>query len=190
MNRIAIKLGYDKILQCQKSIFQVILLNYSLAGWNQKVNSRQLSLLHDREVVCALVHTAVLPPFWATMQSLDLLCVWLSHWNTEIRFETWHITYSHPSSAGLAATAPRTPTGPGGVHGGWKNNDDVRFRKCKTNALKFCHLSQFFDRPAVVWVLTVFAVVVEGVVVVVVVRFKLKFGWTPKHQRFLIKLCP
>lgn len=88
----------------------------------------QLSLLHDREVVCALVHTAVLPPFWATMQSLDLLCVPPPHVLLQLLQE--------PQLAQEASTV-----------------------------------------AAVVWVLTVFAVVVEGVVVVVVVvRFKLKFG--------------
>jgi len=86
-----------------------------------------LSLLHDREVVCALVHTAVLPPFWATMQSLDLLCVPPPHVLLQLLQE--------PQLAQEASTV-----------------------------------------AAVVWVLTVFAVVVEGVVVVVVVRFKLKFG--------------
>ena len=44
-------------------------------GPNQLNDLRQVLLLHDLEVVSALVQIEVLPPCWATLQSLVLLCV-------------------------------------------------------------------------------------------------------------------
>ena len=40
-----------------------------------KRNLRQVLVLHDRDVVSAIVQIAGLPPYWAVLQSLDLLCV-------------------------------------------------------------------------------------------------------------------
>ena len=44
-------------------------------SFTTKRNLRQVLVLHDREVVSAIVQIAGLPPYWAVLQSLDLLCV-------------------------------------------------------------------------------------------------------------------
>ena len=44
-------------------------------SFTTKRNLRQVLELHDRDVVSAIVQIAGLPPFWAVLQSLDLLCV-------------------------------------------------------------------------------------------------------------------
>ena len=44
-------------------------------SFTTKRNLRQGLELHDRDVVSAIVQIAGLPPFWAVLQSLDLLCV-------------------------------------------------------------------------------------------------------------------
>ena len=44
-------------------------------SFTTKRNLRQVLELHDRDVVSAIVQIAGLPPYWALLQSLDLLCV-------------------------------------------------------------------------------------------------------------------
>ena len=44
-------------------------------SFTTKRNLRQVLELHDRDVVSAIVQIAGLPPYWAVLQSLDLLCV-------------------------------------------------------------------------------------------------------------------
>ena len=46
-------------------------------GWNY--NLRHPSVLHDCDSVSAIVQIVVLPPCWASLQSLDLLCVCTSN---------------------------------------------------------------------------------------------------------------
>ena len=47
-------------------------------SFTTKRNLRQVLELHDRDVVSAIVQIAGLPPYWALLQSLDLLCVWMA----------------------------------------------------------------------------------------------------------------
>ena len=44
-------------------------------SFTTKRHLRQVLELHDRDVVSAIVQIAGLPPYWAVLQSLDLLCV-------------------------------------------------------------------------------------------------------------------
>ena len=44
-------------------------------SFTTKRNLRQVLELHDRDVVSATVQIVGLPPYWAVLQSLDLLCV-------------------------------------------------------------------------------------------------------------------
>ena len=74
-------------------------------------------MLHDCDSVSAIVQIVVLPPCWASLQSLNLLCVCRSNIKKTLRECVCNLVdKSYPSVTGFAASGPRPPLGPACIH--------------------------------------------------------------------------